>query len=132
MILPGYDDPKKYRRELFPVPGDITSALNPERQSQLLTKLDRRIDFLLRKAICQAGFSTELAQHAELDWSGSGFWPGTDLASQYATPAILRRFRRLHVRITWRDAAGRPMPIAGPICLGGGRFVGIGVFAALP
>ena len=132
MILPGYDDPKKIRRELFPPFDATSSSLTPERQHQLLTKLDRRIDHLLRKAIRQAGLSADLAEHAELDWSNSGFWPGTDLASSYATPAVLRRFRRLHVRITWRGVSGKLLPITGPICLGGGKFVGIGVFAALP
>lgn len=132
VILPGYDDPKKIRRELFP-PSDATStALQPERQRQLLTKLDSRIDFLLRKAIQQAGFSAELARHAELDWSSSGYWPGTDLASRYATPTVLRRFRRLHVRVTWKDENGNALPISGPLCLGGGRFIGMGLFAALP
>lgn len=41
-----------------------------------------------------------------------------------------RRFPRLHVRIEWRDQAGRPVDVAGPCVIGGGRFYGLGLFAA--
>jgi CRISPR-associated protein Csb2 len=131
VVLPGYDDPRKLRRTLTPNDESTTEPLNVERQKRLLSTLDRRTDFLLRKAIRQAGFPDELAEHAEIDWSGSGFWPGTDLAGRYAIPATLRRFRRLHVRILWRDAAGAPIEVGGPLCIGSGRFVGLGLFAPL-
>jgi CRISPR-associated protein Csb2 len=129
VILPGYDDPRKLRRALSPNEDATVEPLDAERQRRLLSTLDRRIDFLLRKAIRQAGFPDELAAYAEIDWGNSGFWPGTDLAARYAIPAVLRRFRRLHVRISWRDAVGSPIVIPGPICLGSGRFVGLGLFA---
>jgi CRISPR-associated protein Csb2 len=130
LVLPGYDDPKKYRREVFHRVAE-GRELTAERQKKLLGRLDRRIDFLIRKAVRQSGFSAQLARHAKIDWNNSGFWPGTDLASRYAIPDTLRRFRRLHVRITWRDAAGDPIQIEGPLCIGGGRFVGLGLFAPL-
>jgi CRISPR-associated protein Csb2 len=100
-------------------------------KTELLLKLDRRIEFLLRKAIRQAGFSDGLAQYASLEWRSTGFWPGTDLASRYAVPEQHRRFRRLHVRITWRSPDGIPIKVSGPICIGGGKFSGLGLFAAL-
>ncbi len=131
VILPGYDDPKHYRRRLSAMAESNQSPLASAEQKQLLTKLDDRIELLLRKAIRQAGFSDELAHHADVQWSGSGFWPGSDLASHYAVPEKLRRFSRLHVRITWRNAEGHPLAIPGPLCLGGGRFVGLGLFAPL-
>ncbi len=130
VVLPGYDDPRKYRRRLFPKLGVEGPLLNGLEQKELLAKLDKRIDYLLRKAIRQAGFSDDLARNAEIQWRKVGFWPGTELATLYAIPNKLRRFRRLHVRITWRDASGNPMPITGPICVGRGRFVGLGLFAA--
>jgi len=61
--------------------------------------------------------------------AGVGFWPGTDLAVRYNHPEKLRRFRRVHVRITWRDSAGKPLAMPGPIYLGGGRLHGLGLFA---
>ena len=61
MILPGYDDPRKLRKKL-------SAKLPPEAQrpgemsqSDLVAKLDRRIDYLIRKAIRQAGYPDELA-----------------------------------------------------------------------
>jgi len=129
VILPGYDDPRKLRRRLFTSQGRGPGHLDELGQEQILEKLDSRIDFLLRKAIRQAGYSQELARAAEIEYRGVGFWPGTDLAVRYNYPEKLRRFRRLHVRITWRDDSGRPLALPGPICLGGGRFHGLGLFA---
>ncbi len=129
VILPGYDDPRKLRRRLFASKEQGPGHPDELGQKQMLEKLDSRIDFLLRKAIRQAGYSQELAKAAEIEWRGVGFWPGTDLAVRYNYPDKLRRFRRVHVRIAWRDASGRPLAMPGPICLGGGRFHGLGLFA---
>ncbi|WP_395745412.1 type I-U CRISPR-associated protein Csb2 [Prosthecobacter sp.] len=126
VILPGYDDPRKLRQRLKP--GNTLSA---EEKAAVLGKLDERIDALLRKAIRQAGYSEVLATHAELDWRSSGFWPGTALATQYAAGDQHRRYRKLHVRITWRDADGTTIDVPGPICVGSGKFTGMGLFAAM-
>ena len=128
VILPGYDDRKKLRKRLNP--GEA-GTLTVEEKGELLERLDRRIDSLLRRAIRQAGFSELMATHAELDWRASGFWPGTAMAAQYAVPEHHRRFRRLHLRITWRDASGQPVEIPGPVCIGGGKFTGMGLFAGV-
>jgi CRISPR-associated protein Csb2 len=96
-----------------------------------LERLGDRIDGLLRKAIVQAGFPQMLADHAELEWCSSGFWPGSDLASRYGAPEHLKRFPRLHVRVHWRNAGKRSVQVPGPICLGGGRFYGLGLFATV-
>ena len=128
-MLPGYDDPRKLRRRLFVGKQQGPGHADELGQKEMLEKLDRRIAFLLRKAIRQAGYCQELAQSAEIQWRGVGFWPGTDLAVRYNYPEKLRRFRRVHVRITWRDSAGKPLAMPGPICLGGGRLHGLGLFA---
>jgi CRISPR-associated protein Csb2 len=114
---------------LFPGPESEGQGPDPKEQEQLLDALDRRIDSLLRKAITQAGYSKELAQHAAIEWRIVGCWPGTEPATRYPFPDKLRRHRRLHVQITWRDAEGRNIAMPGPICLGGGRFHGLGLFA---
>jgi CRISPR-associated protein Csb2 len=124
VVLPGYDDPAHYRRRL-------EKGVGAEEQRQLLGRLNDRIENLLRKAIPQAGFSQVLADHAALEWRKAGFWPGTDLADRYGVPDHLKRFPRLHVRINWRDAHDRPVQVPGPVCIGGGRFCGLGLFAAL-
>lgn len=128
VVLPGYDDPRQLRRRLR---GADAQPLTAAEKSALLQKLDQRIEFLLRKAIRQAGFAAVFAQHAELEWRSTGFWPGPQPAADYAVPDQHRRYRRLHVRIKWRDAQGRPIQVPGPICLGGGKFSGLGLFAAL-
>lgn len=131
VILPGYDDPRKLRKRLFARSGAGAADLDAADRREWLGKLDRRIDHLLRKAIRQAGHSDELARCAEIEWRPVGFWPGTEPATHYAFPSKLRRFRRLHVRISWRDSDGAPIPVPGPICLGGGRYCGLGLFAGM-
>ncbi len=124
VVLPGYDDPRHYRRRM-------KAEIGAEEQKELLGKLEERIDGLLRKAIVQAGYSEALAEYAEIEWRAGGFWTGTDLANRYGVPDHLKRFPRLHVKILWRDADGKPVRVPGPVCLGGGRFYGVGLFAAV-
>ena len=69
-------------------------------------------------------------QDAELDWRSTGFWPGTAHAAKYAVPEQHRRYRRLHVGITWRSSDGQIVKVPGPICIGGGKHSGLGLFAA--
>ncbi len=123
VVLPGYDDPAHYRRRL-------KKGVSVDEQKRLLEHLNDRVDGLLRNAIVQAGFSKELAEDAELEWRKVGFWAGTDLADRYSAPDHLKGFPRMHVRIRWKDSQGRPIAIPGPVCLGGGRFYGLGLFAA--
>lgn len=124
VVLPGYDDPAHYRRRL-------TRGASAREQGKLLEHLDDRIEGLLRKAILQAGFSRTLADNAELEWNKTGFWPGTELADRYGIPDHLRRFPRYHVRIQWRDQQKGPVQVPGVVCVGGGRFYGLGLFAAM-
>jgi CRISPR-associated protein Csb2 len=130
VVLPGHDDPRKIRKRLSANSEADALRLSPGERQERLRKLDRRTDHLLRKAIRQAGYPDELARSAEIDWRPVGFWRGTEPATRYAFPDKLRRFRRLHVRICWRDACGRPIRVPGPLCLGGGRYCGLGLFAS--
>lgn len=130
VILPGYDDPRQYRRRLRDARDANAAMIDAHQRQELAAKLDKRIEHLIRKSIRQAGFSEELAESARIQWQNAGFRPGTVAATKYAFPKVLQRFRRLHVRIGWQDAAGRSIEVPGPICLGAGRFVGLGLFAA--
>jgi CRISPR-associated protein Csb2 len=124
VVLPGFDDPAHLRRRL-------EKKCESSEQKSLLERLAGRIDGLLRKAIVQAGFSEELARHAELEWRKCGFLAGVEMADSYGVPDHLRRFPRYHVRIRWLDGAGAPVAVPGPVCIGGGRFYGIGLFAGV-
>lgn len=122
VVLPGYDDPSHYRRRL-------KQGTDAEEQRRLLNCLNKRIDGLIRKAIVQAGFSQVLADNAEVEWRKVGYWRGADMADRYGVPDHLKRFPRYHVKIQWRDEQQRPIGVAGPVCIGGGRFFGLGLFA---
>jgi CRISPR-associated protein Csb2 len=126
VILPGYDDPRKLRQRLRK-----NSGLSADEKNAVVAKLDQRIDHLLRKALRQAGYAEAIIRNAIIEWRGSGYLPGTDLASRYMTGDQHRRYRKLHVRIQFRDEQGQPLPVPGPICLGGGKFSGTGLFAAV-
>ncbi len=123
VVLPGYDDPAHYRRRL-------KRGTSGEEQKRLLNCLSERVGGLIRKAIVQAGFSQLLADNAEIEWRKVEYWRGADLADRYGVPDHLKRFPRYQVRIQWRNENRRPVKINGPICLGGGRFYGLGLLAA--
>jgi CRISPR-associated protein Csb2 len=124
VILPGFDDPKHYRRRLKKGPP-------AEQQRALLTRLDERIDGLIRKAIVQAGFPAMLARTATIKWQKTGFLPGNEPAENYRVPEHLKAFPRFHVKIQWRDDKGNEIFVGGPVCIGGGRYYGLGLFAAM-
>jgi CRISPR-associated protein Csb2 len=124
VVLPGYDDPRHYRLRM-------QRKIGAEEQRRLLQHLDERVDVLLRKAIAHAGFSKLLADNADLQVREVGFWQGTEPAERYGVPDHLKRFPRYHVKIRWRNLNGNSVEIPGPICLGGGRFYGLGLFAAM-
>ena len=126
VVLPGFDDPGGLRRKLRPPQVENLSA---KEKREILGKLEKRTEDLLRKAIRHAGYSAEMAKNAKLCWRSAGFWPGAALASKSFVPQYLRQYRRLHVRIDWRDSKGELIEVNGPVCLGGGRFLGMGLFA---
>jgi CRISPR-associated protein Csb2 len=118
VILPGYDDLDHLRRKL-------KNGRDAETQKRYLARLDARMDELLRKAFRQAGYSSELIEHAELDWRGVGFRPGVELASRFVLPENLDNAPRIHVRVRF------PAAVRGPIAVGSGRFRGFGLFAKI-
>ena len=128
VVLPGHDDPRKLRRRL----SDPQTPLSAFDKKQTIHKLDTRIERLLRKALLDSGLPSSLVVDADLQWRDTGFFPGADLVSRYSVPDQCRRFRRVHVRVVWRertpDGKLRPMSLAGPFCVGSGRFFGLGLF----
>lgn len=131
VVLPGYDDPRKLRHRLR----NTATPLSAAEKERIVCKLDARIERLLRKALVECGLPTSLAVDSELQWRETGFFSGTDLASRYSTPDQCRRFRRLHVRVLWRerstDGTFHPKVIRGPLCIGSGRFLGLGLCAPI-
>lgn len=115
VVLPGHDDPGGLRERL-------RAVRDSGEQKLLLERLARRREALVRKALRQAGLGDELAFSAQIETRESGFLAGVERASRYAMPQHLAKSPRLHVRLTW------PHAIRGPLCIGSGRFSGLGLF----
>ena len=128
VVLPGYDDPRKLRRRL----SDSKTPVSSAEKAEIVRRLDNRIERLLRKALGEAGLPESLVANANLEWRGSGFFPGADLSSRYSAPDQCRHYRRLHVRVSWRelgsDGVLHSKKVNGPFCIGSGRFAGLGLF----
>lgn len=118
IVLPGHDDPGGLRKKL-------SRAKAVDEQKSLLERLTKRREALVRKALRQAGLGDELAFSAQIDTRETGFAAGVEKAYRYAVPSHLAHSPRLHVKLTW------PVKVAGPLCIGRGRFSGLGLFAAV-
>lgn len=118
LVLPGHDDPGGLREKL-------RKATRGDHQKLLLQRLMKRREALVRKALRQSGLGDELAYSAEIEARETGFVAGVEKASQYTVPSHLANSPRLHVKLTW------PVKVAGPLCIGRGRFSGLGLFAAV-
>jgi len=116
VVLPGYDDPGGLRDKLRKTNSSVD-------QRVLLERLMKRREALVRKALRHAGLGDELAFSAEIETQETGFIAGVESAARYAVPVHLAKSPRFHVRLTW------PLKVAGPICIGRGRFSGLGLFA---
>ncbi|MEW6705941.1 MAG: type I-U CRISPR-associated protein Csb2, partial [Pseudomonadota bacterium] len=118
LMLPGHDDRGGVREKL-------QKAKSGDEQKLLLDRLLRRREALVRKALLQAGFGEELAFSAEIETRETGFIAGVERASRYAVPNHLAKAPRLHVKLKW------PVKVSGPLCIGRGRFSGLGLFAPM-
>jgi CRISPR-associated protein Csb2 len=118
MVLPGHDDPGGLREKL-------RKATGSEEQKLLLERLMKRREALIRKALRHAGLGEELALSAQIETRETGFVAGVEKASRYAVPSHLANSPRLHVKLTW------PVKVSGPLCIGRGRFSGLGLFATI-
>jgi CRISPR-associated protein Csb2 len=84
--------------------------------------LARRRSKLVLKSLVHAGIMTPVA---EIRLQPDPVFPGAERAERYRVPEYLGRFTRTHAIITFAE------PIAGPIVIGAGRYVGLGLLAAL-
>lgn len=118
VLLPGHDDPGGLREKL-------RKAKGSDEQKVLIERLMKRREGLVRKALCHAGLGDELAFSAEIEMGATGFIAGVAKASEYAVPSHLTKSSRFHVKLTW------PVKVAGPLCIGRGRFSGLGLLASV-
>jgi CRISPR-associated protein Csb2 len=76
---------------------------------------------LFLKAIAQAGIPIEAVESLTL--RKAPFWLGATHPRHYFVPEYMRHFSRWHAAVRFRE------PIPGPLSLGVGRHVGLGLFA---
>lgn len=126
VVLPGYDDPEHLLRKAE------RPGIAAVQRRRLIERVALRTEALLRKALVQAGLSDVVAHHVTFEWRQTGFLAGVDLASLYGVPNHLRRYPRVHVKLAFHNPRGKPMAVRGPLCVGGGRFYGIGLLVGLP
>ncbi len=77
---------------------------------------------LLREALAHADIPEALVLDARVQ--KAPLWPSSSHPLRYFSPAYLRGLPRWHVRLLFRE------PVTGPVLLGAGRHVGLGLFAA--
>lgn len=118
VLLPGHDDPGGLKKK-------VQLARSGDEQRCLLRRLMKRREALVRKALRQAGLGDEMALAPEIEMSDVGFIAGVEHARRYAVPRHLVAAPRFHVKLTW------PSNVTGPLCIGRGRFSGLGLFAAI-
>lgn len=82
----------------------------------------RKAHALVLKALVQAGYTTPVT---ELSLQREPVFPGAQPARAYRVPTYLKGFPRTHAIITFAEE------VPGPVALGAGRHIGLGLFAAL-
>lgn len=98
--------------------GTVTPLVLPGRDDRDARKAQR----LVLKALAQAGCTTPVG---EIHLQPEPIFAGADPARAYRPPAYLEAFPRTHAIITFAEK------LPGPLALGGGRHIGLGLFAAL-
>jgi CRISPR-associated protein Csb2 len=98
--------------------GSVTPLVLPGRDDYRT----RKAHALVLKALAQAGYTTPVV---EIHLQREPVFSGAEAARAYRVPAYLKELPRTHAIISFAE------PVAGPVALGAGRHVGLGVFAAL-
>lgn len=114
VVLPGRDDPGGVLKRLASKPA-------AEEQKQLLQRLERRREGLVRKALRHAGVPDAVVFAARVEVRQAGFVAGVENAARYRVPQHLEDAPRFHVRVQFES------PVSGPLSIGRGRFSGMGL-----
>jgi CRISPR-associated protein Csb2 len=82
----------------------------------------RKAYALVLKALAQAGYTTPVV---EIELQREPVFPGAEMARAYRVPSYLAAFPRTHAIITFSE------DVLGPVAIGAGRHIGLGLFATL-
>lgn len=98
--------------------GTVTPIVLPGRDD----RRSRKSEALVLKALAQAGYAAPVA---DITLQREPVFPGQEMASRYRVPAYLKPFPRTHAVITFAE------PVRGPVALGSGRHIGLGLMATV-
>jgi CRISPR-associated protein Csb2 len=84
--------------------------------------LARRQTKLVLKSLAHAGIMTPVT---EIHLQPDAIFPGAERVGRYRVPEYLRQFTKTHAIITFSE------PVVGPVVIGAGRYVGLGLMAGL-
>jgi CRISPR-associated protein Csb2 len=98
--------------------GSVTPIVLPGRDDFR----SRKAHALVLKALAQAGYTTPVV---EITLQREPVFPGAEVARAYRVPAYLKEFPRTHAVITFAEE------VPGPVVIGAGRHIGLGLFVAL-
>jgi CRISPR-associated protein Csb2 len=129
VVLPGYDDPSGVRKRLSARTAADAFA-SGALKTDAVERLDAEVRKLLLRAFAHAGvpsglLSAELLSSgaAGLEWREVGFRAGVGRSREYRLGSQ-PGYPRYHVRVRFAQQLG------GPLCVGNGRYRGLGLFAA--
>lgn len=129
VVLPGYDDPSGVRKRLSARTAAHAYA-SGESKNEAVERLNAEVRKLLLRAFGHAGvpsglLSAELLASgaAGLEWREVGFRAGVGRSREYRLGSQTG-YPRYHVRVRFAQS------ISGPLCVGNGRYRGLGLFAA--
>jgi CRISPR-associated protein Csb2 len=129
VVLPFLRGPDRAQHEGARGAASVPSIVRPEdedriphRTAQEVQKAVLRAEKQFLKAIRHAGLPLDLLEEFEL--RAEPYWPGTAPARHYFLPDHLKNAIVCHVRLRWK------IDVSGPLSIGGGRFCGLGLFAA--
>lgn len=98
--------------------GTVTPIVLPGRDD----RRSRKAVGLVLKALAQAGYTTPVE---EITLQREPVFPGAEMADRYRVPEYLKPYPLTHAIIVFSEL------VQGPIVSGGGRHIGLGVFASL-
>ena len=83
--------------------------------------IDARAKLVL-KSLVHAGIMTP---SLEIYLQADPIFPGAERAGRYRVPEYLHQFTKTHAVITFSE------PVVGPVVIGAGRYIGLGLMAGL-
>lgn len=107
---------RRYDRE-----AQVWSSVTPVVLPGLDDGKQAKAEGLFLKAVAQAAIPIEAIESVTL--RKAPFWPGAEHPRHYFVPEYLRGFARWHVMVRFRES------VPGPLAIGAGRHVGLGLFA---